>query len=183
MYDLIGDIHGHADELEALLKKLGYVHKYGCYRHSERKAVFVGDLIDRGPGIQKTLHMVRAMVEQDAALAVMGNHEFNALAYHTPDPDSSGEYLRPQNKHNNKQHKETLEQVDDIDSMLQFFWSLPVWLDLLELRVVHACWDHASVQHLDSMLDEQRLDQTSLLGSQPQAHRDLHRHRESAQRQ
>jgi len=49
MYDLIGDIHGHADALERLLTKLGYAPRRGCYRHPERQAIFLGDFIDRGP--------------------------------------------------------------------------------------------------------------------------------------
>ena len=58
MYDIIGDVHGHASQLEALLKKLGYEKKNGCYRHSERTVIFVGDLIDRGPEIQETLTLL-----------------------------------------------------------------------------------------------------------------------------
>ena len=48
-YDIIGDIHGHADQLEALLSELGYRPSGGAHRHPHRQAVFVGDLIDRGP--------------------------------------------------------------------------------------------------------------------------------------
>jgi len=49
MYDLIGDIHGHADELRALLTKLGYNQLEGSWSHENRKVVFLGDYIDRGP--------------------------------------------------------------------------------------------------------------------------------------
>jgi predicted MPP superfamily phosphohydrolase len=94
MYDLIGDIHGHADELAQLLETLGYDKSRGVYRHSERKVIFLGDFIDRGPKIRQTLEIVRPMVEAGDALAVMGNHEFNALAYHTEDPDEPGKFLR-----------------------------------------------------------------------------------------
>ena len=55
MYDFIGDIHGHADKLEELFLKLGYTQKGNAYEHPERKAFFVGDYIDRGPKIKKTL--------------------------------------------------------------------------------------------------------------------------------
>jgi hypothetical protein len=102
MYDLIGDIHGHADELISLLEQLGYGSNLGHYSHPSRKAVFVGDFIDRGPQIRETLAVVRPMVQRGSALAVMGNHEFNALCYHTPDPHQSGSFLRPhsvKNKH------------------------------------------------------------------------------------
>ena len=49
MYDLIGDIHGHADELEALLVRLGYSRVGDSYRHDSRQVIFIGDFIDRGP--------------------------------------------------------------------------------------------------------------------------------------
>jgi hypothetical protein len=46
MYDLIGDIHGHADELVQLLQALGYEKTHGAYRHRDRKVIFLGDFID-----------------------------------------------------------------------------------------------------------------------------------------
>ncbi|MGY8796944.1 MAG: metallophosphoesterase [Woeseiales bacterium] len=45
-YDIIGDIHGHAGELRALLEKLGYRRSGHGFRHDERQVVFVGDFID-----------------------------------------------------------------------------------------------------------------------------------------
>lgn len=150
MYDLIGDIHGYAAELEALLQRMGYERRNGAYRHAERKAVFLGDFIDRGPGTQETMAIVRTMLEADSALAVMGNHEFNALAYHTPHPEKEGEYLRPRSAKNTHQHQATLDQLEGQppDSMLEWFYSLPLWLDLGSIRVVHACWDEASMRAL-----------------------------------
>ena len=57
MIDLIGDIHGHADKLEKLLLKLGYKKSKGAYVHPNRKVLFVGDYIDRGPKIRETLEI------------------------------------------------------------------------------------------------------------------------------
>ena len=54
MYDLIGDIHGHATELKQLLQKLGYTLEEGGYRHPERKVIFLGDFIDRGTAVSYT---------------------------------------------------------------------------------------------------------------------------------
>ncbi|SMF77421.1 polynucleotide 3'-phosphatase/polynucleotide 5'-hydroxyl-kinase/polynucleotide 2',3'-cyclic phosphate phosphodiesterase [Streptomyces sp. Amel2xC10] len=71
-FDIIGDIHGCSSELEALLGKLGYtdgVHPEG------RQAVFVGDLVDRGPDSPAVLRRVMAMVKSGNALCVPGNHE------------------------------------------------------------------------------------------------------------
>ena len=82
MYDIIGDIHGHADQLKSLLKKLGYQSKDGSFVHETRKAVFVGDMINRGPKIRETLNLVRSMVERGAAFAILGNHEMYAILYY-----------------------------------------------------------------------------------------------------
>ncbi|MEV5313691.1 polynucleotide kinase-phosphatase [Streptomyces sp. NPDC052610] len=71
-FDIIGDIHGCSAELEALLGKLGYadgVHPDG------RTAVFVGDLVDRGPDSPGVLRRVMSMVKSGNALCVPGNHE------------------------------------------------------------------------------------------------------------
>jgi hypothetical protein len=143
MFDLIGDIHGHADELHQLLQALGYEKRPGVYGHPERKAIFLGDFIDRGPKIRDVLETVRPMVEEGTALAVMGNHELNALAYHTEDAESPGEYLRRRSPKNEKQHRPTLEQLtsEELRSYLEWFRTLPMWLDLDGLRAVHACWD------------------------------------------
>ncbi|MFF7971137.1 polynucleotide kinase-phosphatase [Streptomyces sp. NPDC007905] len=71
-FDIIGDIHGCSAELESLLTKLGYtdgVHPEG------RTAVFVGDLVDRGPDTPGVLRRVMSMVAAGNALCVPGNHE------------------------------------------------------------------------------------------------------------
>ncbi len=86
-YDIIGDVHGCADKLEGLLGKLGFEERAGVYRHPERQAIFVGDLIDRGPQQVETLNLVHAMVETGSAKVVMGNHEFNAISYATLNPE------------------------------------------------------------------------------------------------
>lgn len=89
-FDFIGDVHGCCDELEELLVQLGYesqpVEESGPgwssihYSHPEgRKAVFVGDLVDRGPRIVDSLSLVRNMVASGNALCVPGNHDIKLL--------------------------------------------------------------------------------------------------------
>jgi protein phosphatase len=80
-FDVIGDVHGCADELESLLALLGYaVGETGTWSHPEgRKAVFVGDLVDRGPRVPDVLRIVMAMVQADAAIAVPGNHDLKLV--------------------------------------------------------------------------------------------------------
>lgn len=83
-FDLIGDVHGCAGELEALLRKLGYrvapdgPPGYRDYRvsHPEnRRVVFLGDLVDRGPRAPDVLRLVMGMVEAGRAFCVAGNHD------------------------------------------------------------------------------------------------------------
>ncbi|MDA9556996.1 metallophosphoesterase [Vibrio sp.] len=91
-YDIIGDIHGHGEKLQQILTQLGYTLSKTGYFHPRRKVIFVGDFIDRGEALKQheaLLDIVIPMVENGHALAVMGNHEFNALAYHT---QHNGEY-------------------------------------------------------------------------------------------
>lgn len=77
--DLIGDIHGCFDELELLLKKLDYniikTDKYSVSHPADRKVVFVGDLVDRGPKTPEVLRLVMDMCEEGSAFCVTGNHD------------------------------------------------------------------------------------------------------------
>ncbi len=147
MYDLIGDIHGHADKLVHLLERLDYRKVRGIYRHPDRKVIFLGDYIDRGPKIPQVLSIVRGMVEENAALAIMGNHELNALAFHTEDPACPGTFLRKRSTTNIRQHAQTIIQLSDqeLESSLNWFRTLPLWLELDGLRSVHACWDESAM--------------------------------------
>ncbi|MCX5093493.1 polynucleotide kinase-phosphatase [Streptomyces sp. NBC_00365] len=97
-FDIIGDIHGCASELETLLGKLGYADG----THPEgRTAVFVGDLVDRGPDTPGVLRRVMAMVASGDALCVPGNHE-NKL----------GRYLKGRKVQHSHGLAETIEQLD-----------------------------------------------------------------------
>ena len=75
-FDIIGDVHGCCAELEVLLDQLGYRIAGGKVEPPPgRKAVFVGDLVDRGPNAPGVLALVMCMVESGAALCVPGNHD------------------------------------------------------------------------------------------------------------
>ena len=92
------------------------------------------------------------MVEAGSALAVMGNHEFNAIAFHTPNPSRPGEYLRVRSDRNRGQSQVFLDAVgedsDKHDEVIAWFQSLPMWLEVDGLRVIHACWDESSMAKL-----------------------------------
>lgn len=75
-FDFIGDVHGCAPELSELLGKLGYALEGECAKHPDgRTAVFVGDLVDRGPDTPGVLRRAMAMVAAGNALCVAGNHD------------------------------------------------------------------------------------------------------------
>ncbi|MET8013111.1 polynucleotide kinase-phosphatase [Streptomyces sp. NPDC005271] len=109
-FDIIGDIHGCRSELETLLGKLGYaLHRDELGRpvdavHPEgRTAVFVGDLVDRGPDSPGVLRLVMGMVASGAALCVPGNHE-NKL----------GRYLKGRKVQVTHGLAETVEQLERV---------------------------------------------------------------------
>lgn len=144
-YDIIGDIHGQAGKLDALLIRLGYVLKASGWMPPQGKqAIFMGDLIDRGPEQLKVIRIVRTMIDAGHARCVMGNHEFNAIGYWTAARDKPDTFLRPHNTKNESQHVEFLRQLGAGSAlhveMLTWFRSLPPALDLGGLRVVHAWW-------------------------------------------
>lgn len=156
-YDVIGDIHGHADELRALLADMGYGERSGAWRHPDRTAVFVGDYIDRGPKQVETVELVRRMVNAGSAYAIMGNHEFNAIGWMTEDPDNPEQRLRPHSCKNLKQHKQFLGEVENTPrhaEIINWFMTLPLWLELDGIRIVHACWHQRFMDYLSPRLAE-----------------------------
>ncbi len=155
-YDIIGDIHGRAQELEDVLAQLGYVDGPHGYAHPDgRKAVFLGDFIDRGTGHKSVLTIVREMVENGQAQAIMGNHEFNAICFATEVGD--GEYARKHTERNVSQHQLFLNEYPlgspEHDDVIEFFKSLPVYIDFGAFRVIHACWDDDKLDTIEPYLD------------------------------
>jgi protein phosphatase len=79
-FDIVGDVHGCFDELLELIDRLGYAVNADGDRHvvsppEGRKLVFVGDLVDRGPGTPAVLRLVSAMIEAGQAVCIPGNHD------------------------------------------------------------------------------------------------------------
>ncbi|MBN2755882.1 MAG: metallophosphoesterase, partial [Bacteroidales bacterium] len=140
----------------------------GFYSHNLRKAIFVGDFIDRGSQIRETLQIVKSMVENGAAYAVMGNHEYNAICYHTKN-EKTGNWLREHSKKNYKQHKKTLEAFKDneieLENYLNWFKSLPLFIDFEKFKVVHACWDYKYIDFIRKNTENAKLNQDFLLES------------------
>ncbi|MGB1310845.1 MAG: metallophosphoesterase, partial [Leucothrix sp.] len=146
-----GDIHGCYDTLISLLETLNYQFIDDCYQHTSRKAIFVGDFIDRGPKQLEVIDCVKSMTDQGHALAVMGNHELNAIAYVTPDQKDGG-FLRRHSERNQHHHQAFLDAVADkpekYTEVINWFYTLPMWLELDNLRIIHACWDQVALRKI-----------------------------------
>jgi len=101
-FDIVGDIHGCFDELAALLTKLGYaINGHTATPPAGRKAIFLGDLVDRGPKTPDVLRLVMKMVADGTALCVPGNHDVKLL-----------KKLRGRDVHISYGLAETLEQLE-----------------------------------------------------------------------
>lgn len=161
-YDIVGDVHGCGGLLIKLLHKLGYEQDKGCFRHPHRQVIFLGDLIDRGPEICETVAVVKAMVEGGAALMVLGNHEYAAITYSTPAPGHMGRpYLRQHSHRIKRMLSETLKQYEhrkeEWADLVEWWRTLPLFLEFANFRVVHACWDDDKVADLRALSQDHSL--------------------------
>lgn len=167
--DFIGDVHGHATRLLALLAALGYrrptSRRAEWYHPDGNIAHFCGDLVDVGTENLAVIEIVMAMIESGCARAVMGNHDFNIIAILTPDPERPGKFLRSHSDLHLRQSAQTRAEFqrepDRARRALSFLKGLPLWLDMPSYRVAHAAWDQASIAVLrrycacgDALTDE-----------------------------
>ena len=159
LYDIIGDVHGCATLLKKLLKTMGYSKTNGTWQHPDRTAVFIGDFINRGPQIRETIQIIRQMTEEGAALTILGNHEYSAVLYHIK--DSKGMFLSRHIAGNRNQIQSTLIAFKgaepELKSHLKWMRSLPFYLDLDEIRIVHAYWNDQDIRYLKAFIPEGRL--------------------------
>ena len=140
--DFIGDIHGHLPDLERLFIKLGYEKIEDIYVHSERIPVFLGDYINRGPDILGVLKLVRDMQLSGNAYALMGNHEFNFLAYHFKDEQNIP--FRPNTERYYgyiRETKDPLEKHNLLETYLEWMSNLPLIIKSDSFNAVHAQWN------------------------------------------
>jgi len=159
LYDIIGDIHGYSKTLVLMLEELGYVLKNGFYAHPKRKIIFVGDFIDRGENVSEVLKIVKAMIDNNAAYTVIGNHEYNAIAFNTK--NEKGDFLREHSAKNIKQIQKTLDNFKNKDAewleYLTWFKTLPIFLEFENFNVIHACWDFNQVNYIKKYFPENKI--------------------------
>lgn len=141
MWQIVPDIHGDLDRLE---RSLALANGAPC--------AFLGDFIDAGeavtaPDDAAVLRRVRTMVEGESAVAVMGNHELNAILFHRRGTD--GEPLRERTAKNTDQHASFLArfgtETPEALEWTKWFLTLPLWADLGGLRLIHACWSEPHI--------------------------------------
>lgn len=158
-------------DVAAAYRELGWQRTGSGWRNSDpdRVIIFLGDFIDRGPENAAVLRLVRSLIDAGKAQAVMGNHELNALHYHTPCPGQGREYLRPHTEKNAHQHASFLKEfplaATETKEVLNWMRHLPLYLELDSFRAVHACWEENVIEHLKAQTDDGILTEQQLLRS------------------
>ena len=126
--DIIGDVHGHYQQLIRLTEKMGYSLGPNKLHHPEnRKLGFVGDFINRGPQSVEVLTLVKSLCESGDAIAVLGNHEFRLIQNSVEGKNVPAEF----------------------EPFVPWLRSLPLFIELNTLRIVHAVWHFSSIELLD----------------------------------
>ncbi len=143
--DFIGDVHGELDALQRLLALLGY--EPHCGHAQERRLVFLGDLVDRGPDSPGVVRLVQQLVEAGRAQCLLGNHELNLLLGKRRE---GNEWFRgeAQQLREGGVLPQVLAGDAERESILAFLRQLPLVLERPGLCAVHACWDAASLDKL-----------------------------------
>lgn len=141
-YAIIPDIHADLNRLTTSLKHV----------MPDEKILFLGDFIDAGLNVSEpqdllVLETVRDLILSGKATGVMGNHELNAILFHTDPP------LRAHSSKNLKQHRSFLDQFGVATSSARnwtdwFLRTLPLWHEADGLRVVHACWSKKMISEI-----------------------------------
>lgn len=168
--DIIPDIHGQNETLLTALAGLGWRRSGLGWTHPEpdRRLLFLGDLIDRGPENAAVIRTVRSLIDAGRADLILGNHELNAMQFHTRNPET-GEPLRRNDPKNTRQHRAFLDEFPpggkETREVIGWFATLPLLIERDGLRAVHACWAEPTVAALRDLLPDLRLDEETLVRS------------------
>ena len=155
--DIIGDVHGEAEALRALLARLGCDPERGT---AQRPIAFVGDLVDRGPDSPAVVEMVMKLVDAGIAQCALGNHELNILLGSKKEGngwfygDATDHYqLLIDEQVCERPFDSALASPGQAERFGSFFATLPLVLHRADLRVVHACWYDAAIERLPHEAD------------------------------
>ena len=145
--DIVGDIHGEIDALNSLLTVLGYG-PHGEHPE-ERRLVFVGDLVDRGPDSPTVVERVMDLVAHGAAQCILGNHELNLLRWESKAGNAWViESERAEQQPGGEFFHSRVAPPSLKAPLLEFLSSLPLALERPDLRVVHAAWMPEQIQQM-----------------------------------
>jgi hypothetical protein len=148
--DIVGDVHGELEALQALLGVLGY--EPGGRHPDGRRLVFVGDLTDRGPDSVGVALLVGELIAAGRAQCVAGNHEINLLR--RSQKEGNGWFYDLNHDHARGKFSASRAALDHHRPTIEeIFESLPLALERPDLRVVHACWHAPAVEALRACTD------------------------------
>jgi hypothetical protein len=168
--DIIPDIHGQHGTLLAALSGLGWRRSGLGWTHPEpdRRLLFLGDLIDRGPENAAVIRTVRSLIDEDRADLILGNHELNAMQFHTAHPET-GLPLRRNDTKNTRQHRTFLAEfppgAEHTREVIGWLRTIPLLIERDGFRAVHAAWSDETVRALRTELPDLRLSPEALVRS------------------
>ncbi|QZE14600.1 metallophosphoesterase [Halosquirtibacter laminarini] len=163
-FDIIGDVHGHATHLKGLLIKLGYSENDSVWFHPNRKAIFCGDFIDRGPEIVETFEIVMNMCKAETAYAIIGNHEFALMVWHS---FKGQDLLKPDFvEKSGRMCKSTRlafkEEQKHLKEYMKWLRTVPMYLELDGFRIVHAAWSDEAISKWNFFHQEEKLKKSKI---------------------
>lgn len=145
--DIIGDVHGEIDALKVLVKNLGYDENGN--HPDNRKLIFVGDLVDRGPDSPGVIWFVKNLMDHGNAQMVLGNHEINVLQHKAK--DGAGWYFEQQVHKDKAYHPFKISDEEERQKIYEFLSKQPIALENDELRIVHAAWLGDKIKEIESI--------------------------------
>ncbi|SFZ85403.1 Calcineurin-like phosphoesterase [Devosia enhydra] len=145
-FTIIPDIHADIERLNVSLQRT----------HKNSMILFLGDFVDASKDVTaasdlRVLETARKLIAEARARAVMGNHELNALLYHSAGPDGSP--LRAHSSKNQRQHRSFIEAFgvgtpQALEWTDWFLETLPLWIEVDGLRISHACWSDLHISEI-----------------------------------
>ena len=168
--DIIPDIHGQHETLLSALGGLGWRRSGTGWTHPEpdRRVLFLGDLIDRGPENAAVIRTVRSLMDEGRADLILGNHELNAMQFHARHPET-GLPLRRNDEKNTRQHRAFLDEfppgAEQTRDVMGWLRTVPLLIETDHFRAVHASWAEGTVERLRGLLPSLTLDEAALVRS------------------
>lgn len=140
--DIIGDVHGELEALKKLINVLGYDNN--GFHPKNRKLIFVGDLVDRGPDSPGVVFFVKNIIENGNGQMVLGNHEINVLQHKAK--SGSGWYFENQINKDKDYFPFKVTKEEERQEIFDFLSNQPLALENENLRIIHAAWINENIE-------------------------------------